>query len=67
MRNEKEKTPVCSNEPCGKPAEEESGFCAACGLEWMLLRRDRRREANVRGGPWGSPKPPGAHGDRVPR
>ena len=43
--NEQEETATCANEGCGKPAEEGSRFCASCGLEWMLLRRDTRREA----------------------
>ena len=43
------KTETCANEGCGKPAEEDSAYCAACGLEWMLLRRDRRRESEARG------------------
>lgn len=43
--NEREETATCANEGCGKPAEESSRFCASCGLEWMLLRRDTRREA----------------------
>ena len=51
-------TPVCANEGCGKPVEDGSRFCAACGLDWMLLRRDTRRQANVIGGPRSLPEPP---------
>jgi hypothetical protein len=40
--NEREETVTCANEGCGKPADEGSRFCASCGLEWMLLRRDTR-------------------------
>jgi rRNA maturation endonuclease Nob1 len=42
--NEREETVTCANEGCGKPAEEDSRFCASCGLEWMLLRRDTREK-----------------------
>jgi hypothetical protein len=42
MKDEKEKPSRCANEGCGKPADDGSRFCASCGLEWMLLRRDRR-------------------------
>jgi hypothetical protein len=42
MKNEKEKAPRCANEGCGRPADDGSRFCASCGLEWMLLRRDTR-------------------------
>jgi rRNA maturation endonuclease Nob1 len=39
---EKEKKTRCANEGCRKPAEEESLFCASCGLEWTLFHRDAR-------------------------
>jgi hypothetical protein len=52
--NEQDKRETCANEGCGKPADDGSRFCASCGLEWMLLRRDRRGE-------------PRAGGDRMPR
>jgi hypothetical protein len=42
--SERNETVTCGNEGCGKPAEDGSRFCASCGLEWMLLRRDARRE-----------------------
>ena len=45
---EKETTERCANEGCGKPADDGSRFCASCGLEWMLLRRDRRGDAGDR-------------------
>jgi hypothetical protein len=51
--NEKERTERCANEGCGKPPEDGSRFCASCGLEWMLLRRDAREEPRA--------------GDRMPR
>jgi ribosomal protein L37E len=45
MKNEKEEKPRCANEGCGKPADDDdSRYCAACGLERMLLRRDTRRD-----------------------
>lgn len=43
--SERDETVTCGNEGCGRPAEDGSRFCASCGLEWMLLRRDARREA----------------------
>jgi rRNA maturation endonuclease Nob1 len=49
MRNEEEKAPRCVNEGCRRPADEDSCFCASCGLEWMLLRRDARRDAETLG------------------
>ena len=49
MKNETENTPRCANEGCGRPADDGSRFCASCGLEWMLLRRDRRRDAEIPG------------------
>ena len=49
MKDEKEKPTRCANEGCGRPADEDSRFCASCGLEWMLLRRDTRRDAEGRG------------------
>ena len=49
MKNEKEEKPRCANEGCGKPADDDSRYCAGCGLEWMLLRRDARRESPARG------------------
>jgi hypothetical protein len=49
MTNEREDTPTCSSEGCGKPVDEGSRFCASCGLEWMLLRRDTRGESPARG------------------
>lgn len=52
MKNEKEEKPRCANEGCAKPADDDCRFCAACGLEWMLLRRDTRRDTV-------------AHGDRM--
>jgi hypothetical protein len=54
MKNEEEKAPRCANEGCGRPADEGCSFCATCGLEWMLLRRDTRRD-------------PAARGDRISR
>ena len=47
--NEREETVTCANEGCGKPADEGSRFCASCGLDWMLRRRDTRRDADARG------------------
>ena len=49
MKNEKETAPRCANEGCGRPADDGSCFCASCGLEWMLLRRDMRGDAEARG------------------
>jgi len=49
MKNEEEKAPRCANEGCRRPADDGSCFCASCGLEWMLLRRDTRRDADARG------------------
>jgi hypothetical protein len=49
MKNEKEKAPRCANEGCVRLADDGSCFCASCGLEWMLLRRDTRRDPAVRG------------------
>jgi hypothetical protein len=54
MKNENEETPRCANEGCRKPADDDSRYCAACGLEWMLLRRDER------------PRDTAARGDRIP-
>jgi hypothetical protein len=48
MKNEKEEAPRCANEGCVRPADDGSCFCASCGLEWMLLRRDTRRDPAAR-------------------
>jgi hypothetical protein len=49
MKNEEEKAPRCANEGCERPADDGSCFCASCGLEWMLLRRDTRGDPDARG------------------
>jgi len=47
----------CVNEGCPRPAEPEERYCAACGLERDLFRRDRRLEPARR-------PAPGGHADR---
>jgi hypothetical protein len=42
MKDEEEKKRPCANEGCPRPAEKGGDFCETCGLEWSLLRRDRR-------------------------
>lgn len=32
----------CANEACARPAEEDEVYCATCGLERSLYRRDSR-------------------------
>ena len=35
---------TCENEACGRMAEADEAYCAACGLEQSLFRRETRRE-----------------------
>jgi hypothetical protein len=35
----------CANPECPRPVEAGERYCATCGLEWSLFRRDARWEA----------------------
>jgi ribosomal protein L37E len=41
-------TVPCRNEGCGKRAESGEAYCAECGLERSLFRRERRFETAQR-------------------
>ncbi len=45
MTPERPAVSSCVNTGCTRPAEEGERYCAACGLERSLFRRDSRREA----------------------
>jgi hypothetical protein len=49
----------CANTGCPRPAEEGERFCASCGLERALFRREARRPEPRRPG-----REPGREADR---
>jgi hypothetical protein len=53
-------TMPCRNEGCGRPAEGGEPYCAECGLERSLYRRERRIEAAQR------TEPPARRAERGP-
>jgi hypothetical protein len=53
MTGEEKPAVRCVNEGCPRPAEPQERYCAACGLERALFRRDRRFEPARRPGSGG--------------
>jgi hypothetical protein len=47
MKKEEDEKKPCANEGCPRPAEQGEDFCETCGLEWSLLRRDKRPDGSL--------------------